>query len=870
MSWSGGFRIPGNPEPEREVDVELEFHLQMRTKELTEAGLDPAKARRQAEAEFGDIDNTRRYCRAEGRRLRRSRRFKHVLRSARDEVSLVFRRMGRRPSASLAPVAILTVAVALNALVLSVVRGVLLSPLPFSDSERVAVVEEVKEGGGVLGAAYPILSEWRKQARLVETVGGYLVTSFPLMTESGPMKADGAAVTAGFFDLLTDYLARGRSFTEAEHEPGGTPVVVISEGFWKRAFGENPEILGTYLEVDGRACEVIGVVRDIASFPDGSEVWLPVEQASPGLLEVAGAKIFITLARIRPGVGLDQVGQELGRISSGMVGGAPSATAVPVADRLLGDVRTPLRLLQGAVFLVLLAAAVNAGGLLLARGMRRRTELALQSSLGAGSTRMGSSLLLEGLFVGAAAGIIGVILARGLLGPTLALVPVDLPRAAQISLDPWVVSLALGLASVTGVATAAVSAFAGSRTSPATLLRESTPAAGSSPWLARTMEGMVVVQVALAVLLTAGAGLLLRSFVSTVREDPGFDTSNVVLVSVSLPDYRYTDQGSRVAFARDLLERAQTIQGAETVALGRNLPISGSTMMSPLRIEGSESNSAAVQVAAVTEDYFDLLRIPFQDGSGFQGEDREEGERLLVVGPGVVTAEGSALGVGDRAHSFFNEQDYRTVRGVVGAVRHRGLRVSPVPIVYEPFFQKGAALGFTLLIRSEAPVGIVGEQAREIIRALDGALPVEEVSTMSSRISASLAEPRFYTIALSMFGALALLLALAGCQASLAHRVEARRREIGIRMALGATLPSVRSMVLVRGLALTAMGIVVGILAAIPGTRVLETQLYEVSLGDPLTYGAVLLLLLAAGALASDGPARRAARQDPAEVLKEG
>jgi len=862
--------MPGDPEPGREVDLELEFHLQMRTKELVASGMDPARARRQAEAEFGDIENTRQYCRAERRRLRRNRQWKNLLRTVRDEVILVFRRMGRRPAASVAPVAILTVAVTLNALVLSVVRGVLLSPLPFSDAERVAVVEEVQEGGGVLGAAYPILSEWRTQARLLESSAGFLDTEFPLMTRSGPMMVEGAAVTAGFFDLLSDPLSRGRTFTEAEHSVGGTPVVIISDGFWQRVFGEDPDIIGTRLEVDGRVCEIIGVVQERSVFPDGSQIWLPVEQASPGLLEVPGAKIFSTRARVRPGVGLDQVGEELGRISAGIVGGAPSAGAVPLSERLLGNVQTPLRLLQGAVLLVLLAAAVNAGGLLLARGIRRRAETALRISLGAGSSRVASSLLLEGLVLGAAAGVIGVVLARVLLGPTLALVPVDLPRAAQISLDPWVVCLALALACVTGVATAAVSAFAGSRTSPATLLRDSTPAAGSSPWLARTMEGMVVVQVALAVILTAGAGLLLRSFVSTIQEDPGFDAGNVVLVNVSLPDYRYVDQASRVAFARGLLERAPEIQGAQAVALGRNLPISGSTMMSPLRVEGSSDVTSAVQVAAVTEDYFQVLRIPFLEGTGFQGEDRENGERLLVVDPGIVTPEGATLGVGGRAHSFFNDQDYRTVRGVVGAVRHRGLRVNPVPIVYEPFLQKGGALGFTLLIRSEAPVGVVAAQAREMIQALDPALPVEEVSTMSSRISASLAEPRFYTVALTLFGVLAVLLALAGCQASLAHRVEARRREIGIRMALGATLPSVRGMVLTRGLVLTAVGIGFGVLAAIPGTRVLEAQLYGVSLGDPLTYGGVLLLLLAAGALASDGPARRAARQDPAEVLKEG
>jgi len=343
-----GFRMPGRPDPEREVQEELEFHLAMRTRELEERGLSPGAARGKAEKEFGDLEGTLRYCRQEDRRRGRSRRSKLFFRSMADEMTLALRSLGRRPAAVVAPLAILTLAVALNALVLSVVRGVLLSPLPFADAERVVVVQEVQDGGGMQRAAYPIVDAWRRQARSTEAMAAYMDTPFPLQTRAGPIHAEGAVVTAGFFGLFSDPLLRGRSFAENEHRAGAAPVAMISQGLWMRAFGGDAGILGRRLELEGRDYTVVGVVRDEAVFPDGTEVWLPVEQASPQLLDVAGAKIFVALALVRPGVSLEEVGVELGGISAGIVGGAPAAAAVTLEERLLGDVRGPLLLLQVA------------------------------------------------------------------------------------------------------------------------------------------------------------------------------------------------------------------------------------------------------------------------------------------------------------------------------------------------------------------------------------------------------------------------------------------------------------------------------------------------------------------------------------------
>ena len=863
------FRMPGKPRHGSEIEAELEFHLAMRAEELEAQGTDPDQALPRAEEEFGDLEATRLYCLKQDRIRRRKEKLGSPFKMIRSEASLAARGLIRRPKPVLVPMGILAISVALNALVLSVVRGVLLAPLPFQAAERVVVIEEISEGGGLSRASYPVLDAWRREARQVEALAAYLDSPLPLMSGTGPIHAEGAKVTLGFFGLLSDPLRAGRAFTLEEHGPDGPKVVAISEGLWRRSFGSEPQILGKNMEVDGGQYEVVAVVRDEIAFPDGTELWLPIEPSNPDLMEVAGAKIFVTLARLRPGVSLDGIGLELAEISGRVPGGATNAAAIWVNDRLLGDVRTPLLLLQGAVLLVLLAGAANAGGLLLARGVRRRGEMALRASLGAGSTRVVVGLLLEGLLLGTSAGLAGLILAGLSLGPALALVPVDLPRVDQIVLNPQVAFIAMFLAAGTGIATALVPALTGSRTSPSETLRESSQGGGTPPWIRRSLEGLVVAQVALALILTSGAGLLIRSFISTIQENPGFETEGVTLLDVSLPDYRYPDEAARISFARELLDRAAGLPGSQAVALGRNLPISGSNMTSPLRVEGSTGMTDAVQVVTVTEDYFDVLRMPILEGRGFGGADETESRPVILVGPGIRTPEGPPVTVGHRAHSFFGAQEFREVTGVVGEIRHQNLRVSPSPMAYEPFFQKGGSSGFTLLVRSDAPAGVVAQGARELVWTLDPELAVDQVSTMESRIRRSMAAPRFYTVVLSGFGVLAVLLALAGCQAGLSHRVEARRREIGIRVALGAPRASVRGMILRRGLFLTGSGLLVGLLAAIPSTRLLETQLYRVTAEDPLTYVALLFLLLGAGALASDLPARRAAAMDPAEVLRE-
>ncbi|MCG6987497.1 MAG: ADOP family duplicated permease [Gemmatimonadetes bacterium] len=865
-----GHRLAGRPDTEREVEEELAFHLEERAEELRRGGVDREEAARRAREEFGDVEATRMYCGHEDRRRERLARPARFLRAFADELTSAARFLVRRPRAVVGPAAVLAVAVTLNVLVFTVVRGVLLTPLPFRAPDRVAVVQEVSTQGGLSRAAYPVLDAWRRQATTARPVAGYLGDERTFSAGGEPRRIHVTDVTAGFFGLLDRPILLGRAFTADEHRKDGPRVAMISEGLWRRAFGADRSVVGRSVRLDDREYTVVGVVRGGATFPEGTDVWLPVEIGVPNILDMAGAKIIIALASLRPGASLPGLTEEFGRISASVVGGAASVTATPVKQRLLGDVRRSLLMLQGAVLLVLLTACANAGGMLLARGVRRRGELAVRTSLGAGHARVAGSLLLEGLLLGGAAGVAGLVLAAGLLHPALALVPPGVPRMNAVHLEPGVALFALGVAALTGVVTSLAPALSGARTPPAALVRDATTA-GATPRLRRLLEGFVVVQVALAVLLTVGAGLLLRSFVATVHQNPGFDPSHVTVVDVQLPQLRYPDQAARLAFAHTLLARADHLPGAQAVALGRNLPISGTNMTSPLSVEGSPKETRAAQIALVSAGYFDVMRIPIVHGSGFGGADREGGPPELVVDTDLRTSQGDAVRVGDRAHSYFGpDMSFRDVVGVAGGVRHADLRTAPAPVVYEPFFQRGGASSFSLLVRSDAPAATVSKAAQELVRSLDPGLPVDGVTTMDARISLSLARPRFYTVALSVFGALALLLALAGCQAGLAHRVAARRGEIGVRMALGASSASVRRRVLGRGLALTAAGAALGLLAAYPATRVLKSQLYGVTAGDPATYVGILALLAAAAALASDIPARRASSTDPAKVLREG
>ncbi len=858
--------------PERDVAEELAFHVARRVDELRQEGLSRAEAERRAQHEFGDLEATRRYCAAQDRRRLRASAITAAAAAVRDDFTQAWRSLVRAPRSVLVPLFILAAGITLNALVFSVVRSVLLAPLPFREASRVVVAAET--GTGLGGASYPVLTSWREQAAGADGLGAYLRNA-SILNESGePRHVSTALVTEGFLSLLDRPLLLGRGLGAEEHAPGGTPGVLVSEGFWRGPLGGDPDVLDATVSLDGTEHPVRGVLRAEAAFPDDVELWLPVERENPGLTEVVGAKIFTTLVRMRPGVHPAELEAQLGPLTASVPGGAEAVSVVTASDRFLGDVRRPLLLLQAAVLLVLLAACANAGGLLLARATSRRADQAVRTSLGAGSLRMARTVVAEGVLVGLGAGLAGLTCAKALLAPALTLVPPGLPRSDDVTLDATVVVAALLLAVATGVVTALAPALSGMRVDPSELLRATRGQTGAAPWLRRLLDGLAVGQVGLAMLLTVGATLLLRSFVATVREDAGFEPGGITVLDISPPEARYPDLASVHALQRSLLERARGLPGASAAALAVNLPISGSNMVSPLMVEGAAQPTAAAQISAVTSGFFEVLRIPVSEGGPGPEWDMEGGRRMIVTDATLRTTEGRPLAVGDRAHSFFDtpadgSPAMRDLVGIAGPVRHRGLREAPAAIAYEPFFQRMDVRGFSLLVRSSAPEGTVAEAARALVRDVDPTLATDRITTMDAMVGRSVAAPRFYALGLTVFGVLAVLLALAGCHAGLAFRVSTRRRELGLRMALGASSPRLRTMVVRRGLTLATVGAALGLSGAALASRFLESQLYDVSRTDPLTYIVLAAFVLAATAAAADGPARRAAAMDPATVLRE-
>jgi len=855
----------------REVEEELALHIEMRVEALVASGMAEEAARRKVMEEFGDLEAARAYCVRMDRMRDRKRRWRMAWRGIAGEARWGLRALMRRPGSAVAAAVVLMAAIALNGVVFSIVRGVLLDPLPIPEADRVVVLREWQEGQarGALGVSYPAYRAWRQESAVVERAVAYLETELPVKAEGDPLRARGATVTEGFLEFTGARLVAGRTFLPEEHGPDGPRAAVLARSLVDRLYGEDAEAPGRTLTVDGFPVRVVGVVEG-GAWPEGAELWIPLETHSPGFTEIWGARVLSTLARLRPGAGPGDAARELTSISSAYPEGAGwQVRATLLREDLLRDVRTPLLLLQGAVALVLLIACANVGILLLARGLGRRGEMAVRKALGASGLRVAAGSLSEGVLLAAAAGVGGVALAWLLLDPVLALVPGDLPRASEIGMAPGVALFALGLSLLTGTLAGILPAVAGGRTGAATAIREAAPRQSGGPWARRLRDGMVVAQVGLSVVLLAGAGLLLKSFLTTLEQDPGFEPEEVVAVDLSLPPARYQDGVAIRGFVDALLERAEALPGVQSAAVGRNLPISGSDMTSPVVVEGLGADEEPAQIAWVSADYFRVMGIPLVEGRVFGPEDD--------VGPPVAVIDGafrrrflpeerSATGL--RARSFFTPE-MREVVGVVGSVRHRGLTSEPSPVFYERFDQDPAT-GFTLLLRSPRGPGGVASEVRSLVGTLDPGLPVPSVSTLEERVGRSVAGPRFYTTLVSVFAVLSLLLTVLGSYSVLAHLVGERRREIGIRMALGARGLEVRRLVLRRAIGTTGLGVVLGLAGALVATRTLEGLLFRVSPTDPWILLLLPVILLGSAVAAAWVPTRRATAVDPVRTLKEG
>jgi predicted permease len=853
------------------IDTELRHHLAERVDRLVQEGWTRQAAEREARRLFGDVAEVSTQLHHLSVRRRRRRMLPRIVDALWQDLATGLRQFRSHPVSTGAALAVMVIGIGLATAMFSIVDGVLIRPLPFGEPERIIFIREVADGmtQSVSPAAY---LHWRR----VETGGLELLTvldqgDYELTVEGEPAVVRATLASHEFFEVMGVNPSRGRGFRADEDHPDAERVVVVSDAFWRRHLDADPEVLGTTLRLQGEAHTVIGITPPGFDFPGGSEVWIPYGKDGPLGADWWGTRFLLAYGRTRDGVDIETVRREMRDSLRGVSNQVETDVALtPLKEHVSGSVEAGLLLLSGAVALVLLVACANVGNLLLSRATGRKAEMALRSALGAGRARILAALITESLVLSLAAGGGGYAFGAWSLRLLISLAPRDLPRSTEIVMDARVLLAAFVVAVTTGVFAALVPALRASAVDTATALREGTGTTSSSRAEGRLQSTLIVAQVALTVVLLVSAGLLGRSFLTIVSQDPGFRSDSVVTAHFGFPRYRYTETRQYERFYAELVERLEAMPAIERAAFVRNLPISRRTMTSPIVVEGREPDESwpQGQIAWVTPGYIETMGIPLVRGRTFTDRDLGSSVKRVLVSESLArTFFPDREAVGSRIRTFFtsDEEGFFEVVGVVGDVRHDSLTAEAPPILY---YLLSSAAGATLVARVDMPEATAFAAIEAAVRDVDPEQPVSQLATMGDLLARSVAQPRFHAYLLSGFALIAITLAMVGLYGVMSGAVHRRRFEIGVRMALGADGASVRGLVVREVLLLVGLGAALGLAGTIAASRLLRGLLFEVSPADPVTLLAVAGLV-AASALAATYPTlRRAARVDPVGVLK--
>jgi putative ABC transport system permease protein len=785
-----------------------------------------------------------------------------------------------------AVVAVITLALGIgaNTAIFSVVNAVLLRPLPYAEPDRLVMLWGSYPEFGRTSTSLPDFLDWREQSTAFEELAGLTTTNVNLAIGDGePGRASRGLVTANFFRTLGVRPALGRFFLPEEEQGGAEgvrlaePVVVVSHGLWQSRLGGSPEVIGRTLELHGRQYTVVGVAPPDFRFGEPMDVWTPLNLAA----EAGRRSEFLqVLGRMRAGATLEQARGEMEAINRRLAEEYPTTNTsigvelVTLREQVIGNLRPALLAFMGAVGLVLLIACANVANLMLTRAAAREREMAIRAALGAGRMRLARQLLTESVvlaMVGAALGLLlAVVGIRALRSAQADLIP----RFAEVGVDPTVLGFTLGLAVLTGVLFGLAPAVRlGSRTLSGVLRSGGRGLAGEGGvW--RLRSALVLGEVALALMLLVGAGLLIRSFERLQRVDTGFEPSGVLAAQVALPITQYPEPEQRLAFWNQLLESAATLPGVESAALGSNVPLSGAAGYWSFSIEGLADAEGIMQDAqpfSVTPEYFRTLRISLLDGRVFGEQDHADAPPVAIVNRTLAerffagrSPLGQRLTFGDPENP---ETPWWTIVGVVNDTRIEGMRDAPYSQIYRPYAQAGGGNMIVLLRTAGDPLRLAGP-VRSAVHNLDATLPVYDVKTMQQYVTESITTPRIGTTLLGVFAAVALLLAAVGIYGMISYTVTQRTQEIGVRMALGAQPGDMLRLMIRQGMTPVLGGLLVGIFGAWAASRLIGSQLYDTSATDPLTFLGVVLFLGSVALLASYLPARRATRVDPMIALR--
>jgi predicted permease len=811
------------------------------------------------------------------------------------DLRFVLRSLAKTPGFTTTAVVVLAVGIGANTAIFSVVNTILLKPLSYPEPESLVQLMNVDPQGTDAAASVPKLNIWLQQTSIFQHVAGYDEGGAGLNLTGGdsPEQVQGVHVTADFFPLFGAPVLAGRTFTAAEDSPNGGHVVVLSYGLWKRRFGGNPNIVGTSIQLDGQPYLVVGVIGRTFATESGGDLWLPY-QFDPTSQDMAN--YFFVAARLKPGITLQMANARL-KIAAeqyrntypNALGPQGSFGAISLQQSIIGDTRSSILVLLGAVGFVLLIACANVGNLLLIRASGRKRELATRAALGAGRVQIIRQLLTESLVLSLTGGILGLIL--GIVGVRLllAISPGGIPRIGEngsaVTLDLNVLFFTFAISVITGVLFGLVPAISASRPNLAATLNESSNRSGVGFRRGRLRSVLVVSEMALALILVVGAALLIRTFRNLQAVDPGFDTNNVLTMAMSITADRFQKTAGVAQIVRDGTERLTGLPGVTSAAAACCLPLQGGFGMTfdiVGRPKGNDPYTGGAGIFTVSWSYFDTFKVPVVHGRNFTEHDDGSAPGVVIINEAMAKEywpQGDPLSdrllIGVGAGPVFVEPP-RQIIGVTGDMRNGGLDQDPAPTMYIPIAQmsdKVTALNSRVaplwwIVRSRVEPSTLIRPTAVALREATGGLPVGHVRTMNAIAIATISRQRFSMLLLTIFGSSALLMAAIGIYGFMAYSVQQRTQELGIRMALGAQAPNIRNMVVRQGMVLAGIGVVIGIGGALGLTRLLAGFLFGVKAWDPAAFVATPLLLSAVALLAVWIPAYRATRVDPVTALR--